>query len=179
MTEYDYGDDQSEPDISDFDELNDLVRTMRQEELALEELEEKVVAKKERVKDLSERQLPDLMERMGLTQFVTKQGFKVEMKDKVFARIPEECRVQALQWLKDNGAGAIVRHDFKLSFKLSQRGYAEKARLLLEDSGLPYKEDPNVHHATLTSFAREKLEKGEELPESLFSVVQNKTVNIK
>lgn len=179
MTEYDYGDDQASPDISDFDELNDLVRTMREEELALEELEEKVVAKKERVKDLAERQLPDLMERMGLTSATTKHGFKIEMKEKVIARIPKESRMQSIEWLKNQGYGAIVRHDFKLSFKLTQAQETELARRLLDDSGLPYKEDPNVHHATLTSFAKEKLANGEDLPESLFTVVQTKTVNIK
>lgn len=176
---YDYADDQASPDVSDFDELNELVRLTRQEQIALEELQEQVTAKEARIKDLTERQLPDLMERMGLTKCTTRQGFKIELKEGVIARMPKETKARAIAWLDEHGYGDLVRHDFKLSFKLAEKESAQHAKQLLEESGLPFREDPNVHHATLSSFAKEKLGKGEELPMDLFTVIETKTVNIK
>ena len=148
-----------------------------QQEIA--ELEAQLKEANQKLTNLAERSLPELMMSVGLTEFVLNNGFKVTIKEDVFASIRKDCMDGAVAWFDKCGLGDIVKDEVKIQLGKGEAELAAKFLLLAEDLGVPATEKLSVHAGTLKSIAKEQLARGVEFPEEYFSVYPFKRAEIK
>jgi len=115
--------------------------------------------------------LPDLMKELRLKEIMLEDGSKVLLTEEVQCGITAANREAALEWLRANGYGGLIKTDLSLEFG---KGEEEEARSLLGSiqklTNRPVEIGEGVHHSTLKSFVKERREAGTQLPADLFSI---------
>lgn len=146
------------------------------------ELERKLKAKTVELKVVSENTLPELMKAAGQERCKTLDGHEVVLDQNIFASIKEINKSQALEWLRANGHEAIIKNEFKVQFPMnSDESSAEFSDYLAEQiagvADVAHK--VSVHPSTLSSFVREELNAGNDIPMELLGVTQRHVTKIK
>lgn len=122
------------------------------------------------LRDLAERQVPELMDAVGMAEFTTRTGVKIKVVEKVRASVPKALRAQAMKWLRENGYEALIKRTITAQFGKGEDAQADQIMKELQEKGLSLKDVAKVHPSTLGAFVREKLRDGEELPQDLLGV---------
>lgn len=147
-------------------------------ELEVAELEEKIQIARDKLKNISEVILPNLMDTAEMTSFTTKEGIKVECLEKIRAGISQDRAFEAYKWLADNGFDYIIKQQFVIEFDRNQEEWADKFEETL-DKKLNVKRTKAVHAATLGAFVKEQLEEGTAIPLATFGVYRQRFTKIK
>ena len=141
--------------------------------------EESLKNLKKQRRRLSEDMLPALMTEHGLTDITLKDGSKVSVKKFYSCTIPADKTPQALEWLRDNGYDGLIKHRVTIDFTRDKDDQALVLKEELEDRGLYPSDKEWVEPSTLRGFAREQIERGRELPDSLFDLFIGERATIK
>jgi hypothetical protein len=123
-------------------------------------LEEDLAASKELARDISERQLPERMQAIGLPGLKLPGGASLDVKPFCACSIPPEKRERAYAWLNEIGSGDLIKHEVVASFG---RGEDEAAKELYESlraTGLPVEDKRSVNFQSLNAVLRRRLEEG-------------------
>ncbi len=115
-----------------------------------EELDAKAAVHHKRIKELSERDIPDMMADLGLQEFTMRDGTKVVVKDDVFASVSQDRMPRVVAWLKEHNMAGIAKEEL-----VPIASPDLKARL--EEAKIPYLTEHNIHPATLKAFAKERV----------------------
>lgn len=166
-------------DYSDFDiivapadeqlkSIEELASLAYQQMKQIEEMENALKKLKEEFMTTTRKSLPDAMAAAGTSSFTTNKGVKVTVKDFVNGSLPkdEEKRAYALNWLENNGGKSIIKSEIIAEFEKGEGNLEKKNRAAeaLAELGVTFVDKENVHPMTLASFAREKIQNGEEIP---------------
>lgn len=156
----------SKPDLDSakLANISHLARRLIAEQLAIETLETQLKAAKARKNAIEETELPEAMALAGMTSFTLQSGRKVEVKEIVAGSIPEDKRVGALQWLRSNGHGGIIKNHISVALAAGQDAIAPKIVKAMEKLGLKVEQKETVHPMSLQAWARELLRNGEPVP---------------
>jgi hypothetical protein len=153
-----------------------------QQQLALEKqvetLEEALKHTQGQLQHVQEIDIPELLTSLGISQLKLADGSKVEVKEFYNAGISAEHQEAAFTWLREQGLDSIIKREIKLNFG---KGEDSKANLLyknLVSAGYNPADKSSVHHATLKSFVKERVEGGQPLPMDLFGVFIGKRTKI-
>lgn len=123
---------------------------------------------KETARRLREETIPGAMQELGITELKLESGQKLTIKQDVFAKIPDERKLDAFRWLEDNGFGGLIKVDVITNFG---KGDFDAAKALAQKLSATYsavslKQD--VHAQTLKAFLREQLAIASNIPLELF-----------
>lgn len=143
------------------------------------ELEAHLNKAREELKDLAERQVPELMDQIGITDFKTATGLQINIVETIRASIPKARAPLAFLWLKENGHAALIKRVVKVAFGRGEDERAEALQKQLAGEEYQVEDDASVHPSTLAAFVREKLRDGEEIPLDLFGVHRQRESKIK
>ena len=163
----------------DLARLADLANEQADAEAQVARIQAELNRAQERLKDISERQVPELMDQLGLETFKTRTGLVIEVDETIRASIPKARSVEAFAWLRAHNHEALIKREVVIQFS---KGEDEKALALLEElnnKGLPAEDESSVHASTLSAWVREKLKKGEDVPVDLFGVFRQRRSKIK
>ncbi len=166
------------PSADGLAKLSQLAVDLNAAELEAARIGEELKRANERVKDLAERDIPELMDSLGMAEFRTTAGFKIKVTKTIRASIPEAQRDAAMAWLDDNGHGGLIKRSIVVSF---DRGDIEKAKKLQEQLEKKFenvRSDTKVEPSTLRAFIGEQLEKGENIPLPLFGAWEQRIAKI-
>jgi hypothetical protein len=186
---------QPEPKPEEVKAIVDLARDMYKLHTEIEMLSKQVA---EKVKQFNEMQMVTLPERMassGLSSFTLGNGYTVSVKDFISANVPTETQIneadgpekaalvnrrkKALEWLRKNKAGDLVKNKLTAEFG---KGEDKKAKLFLEKivkAGYPAKCEESVNFQTLNSYIKEQITKGVDVPSEPFGLYIGKKAEIK
>lgn len=152
-------------------------------EKEIEEQEARLAEKKKELAFISQVQLPDLFDQLGLEQVTLKDGSKVIVKKAVYCSIPEVKKAFAFDWLTKKGFAAMIKREARLAFA---NGEEKKMKMVLDYlnktkalKDISVNINQGIHPQTLKAFARDMVEKGVDLPEEGFSVHYGKEAVIK
>jgi len=137
---------------------------------AIKEAEQTLGQLKAEYRELSEVDIPSMLSELGLSEITLKDGNKISTSTYYSARISEDKREEAFQWLNDNGFGDIVKNTVSVSFGREEDDSARKLVDSLEDNGYATAQKKWVEPMTLKAFVREQVEKGSDLPLETFNV---------
>lgn len=134
-------------------------------------LEEELKYVEQRIKDLSTRSIPDLMQTINLTELRLTDGRKIAVRPDIVASVSKERMPQVLEWLHAHNAQAIAKQ--KLMVDINNLTETERAALTqaVENLGARPTIDASIHPSTLRAFVKEQLEQGTpDFPRELFGV---------
>ena len=108
---------------------------------------------------------------LNLKTVKLKDGSEVSVGKKFHAAAYADKKAEAIQWLRSNGLGDIVKNEITVNFGQSEDNKAIAYANLAREHGYEPSQKETVHHASLSVVMREWKEKGNEIPSDLFSVL--------
>lgn len=182
VDDFDYGDDILSSDSLNEDSglaaLSALVSRANQVDIEVARAEDQLKKLQEDQTDLKQHRIPDLMDELGMSSFITKSGLKVAVNKKIRARITDATRTAAIQWFKEQNLERMVKNEFALKLDKGNEvvdkrtGESQVSNLIktLDKLGLPYTNKKNVHPSSLSAFVKHRDAAGEAVPDDLFNV---------
>jgi len=128
-------------------------------------------------KRITRVQIPELMAELGVKDFKMEDGRTIVIGDKVNASISEANRPEAFSWLSEHNYDGIIKTNVQAAFGKGEMEDALKAKEALVVAGFSAVVNQSIHPATLLSFVKERLEKGDTLPPS-FSIFEFKEAKV-
>ena len=158
-----------------------LVNSMLTMDKTIEDFETQLKALKEQRKELSDKQIPDLIMEYGLSELKCADGTKVTISRFYSAKIPDDKKGEAFAWLEQTGNDSIIKATVSCAFGKGEKE-REKEELVikaLEEVGAQFSQQRGVHPMTLKSFVKEQVENGSDIPHDLFGIFIGNTVKVK
>ena len=159
-------------DLSD-DQLNK-VSSLAQYQVDLQrkiaEKDAEMKTLKEEYRKIAEDQLPSAMEELNLSKVELTDGSSVKVSRFYSAKIWEDKKEGAYDWLRENNLGDIIKHNVTVSFFKSEDEKANKLKSELEQQGFAPNDKEWIEPMTLKGLAREQEENGTPLPDNYFDI---------
>ena len=168
-------------DMLDNVEVTDIAQQcilLKNKEDEIEELEEKLKAKKAEADDISSRVIPELLAEQGLSEIKLADGSKVSVKKEFRATLKKDdlARESAYQWLRDQKLGDIIKNNVFVTFGKGEDDKAQQLLDLAAENGFEPQQKSDVAWATLTALFKERIESGLDMPPDVFSTwIKDKT----
>lgn len=175
------------PDYSAFQELDEtssmarlttLAREQLTREAALAEAERQVILKRQALEEISFKQLPELMDSLGMEEFTLTDGRKIGIEEHVRASIPEEKQRDTFEWFREIGNGKMIKRALGVQLAMGQDELADKVKKLLAECSLDVTDKQSIHNSTLVAFVRRRLKAGEEVPLDKISVFRQRASKV-
>lgn len=162
----------------DLNHLQTLITQRDNDKAEQGRLEKALKAVKGRIEDIEERQMPEVMDRLSLTDVTTTGGARVQLKESIHCSIPADKRERAYAWLRDNGEGGLIKTTVSVPFGVKEIDKADDLAKRLAEEGMEAAEERKVEPSTLRAWAKRRLEEGHEVPEDLFAIFKKRGVKI-
>ena len=127
----------------------------------------------------SEFVIPEIMEKMGLSTMTMRDGSEIAIKKVYSAKIKAEKKAEAIQWLRDNGLGDIVKNNISVAFGQGEENKAMAYATLAKESGYEPSQTEKVEPQTLRVTMEDWKNKGNEVPQDLFWVFEGNQTKVK
>ena len=156
--------------------ITDKCHQLKELQQQYKDIEEQLSKTKNKVRDLEERIIPEMMQEAGVSKIKLKDGTEVEVKPFYAAKIPESRVEEAFGWLRGNGYEDLIKNTVTANFNRGQDNQVSELIKVCEEHGFAYSKKEKVEPMTLKAFVREQVEGGKKLPFDLFGVyIANKT----
>ena len=152
-------------------ELSEAIEKLNSINAQISNTEASLKQLKEQEKQINNFTIPEIMNKMNLSTVKLKDGSELSIKKVYSATIKADKKAEAIQWLRDNGLGDIVKNEITVNFGQSEDNKAIAYANLAREHGYEPSQKETVHHASLSVVMREWKEKGNEIPSDLFSVL--------
>tara|TARA_R110000824_G_scaffold24933_1_gene87297 strand:+ start:375 stop:935 length:561 start_codon:yes stop_codon:yes gene_type:complete len=166
-------------DIIDPKKLSEEVEKLKSIQANIKSKEDEIKTLKEDEKHYSCLVIPKLMGDMNLKSLKLKDGSELTIKKIYSASMRADKKPEAIQWLRDNGLGDIVKNNITVSFGQGEDNKAVEYAGLARERGYEPTQDEKVHHASLTVVMKDFKEKGNEIPTDLFSTFDGNQTKLK
>lgn len=124
-------------------------------------LEEAVKRYRDKLKDIENRLLPDLLLELGLGKVVTSDGLEIGIKTEYNVSIADPNALAS--WMEFHDGG----HLWKTNLKFEKGENIDAVREAAKELGISYEETAEIHPQTLKKYVRELLEGGgDAIPEA-------------
>ena len=154
-----------------------LCRSQIEAETKVKNLEEELKLSKANLKQISEVDIPEALAECGLSELKLTDGQKISVQTYYSASIPKDKINDALDWLRDNGHGDLIKNTVSIDYGKGEDNVAADMKQKLREAGQSFTDKTGVHPQTLKAFAREQTESGKNLPLDLLGVyIGQKTV---
>ena len=166
-------------DDSQLDGISRLANEAAALEQVLSEKEQAMKETKAALHKITDEQLPEALEEMGLQKFTLTDGSEISVKPVYSASIPKDRRDEAYQWLRDNEFGDIVKNNVTVTFGRGEDAVAKKFLALCGTQGFAPDQLEKVEPMTLKAWLRERVEAGDAVPLDLFGAYISQRATIK
>ena len=142
-------------------------------------LEEDLKKAKAKLLKLTDEELPSAMQELNISEFKLGDGSQVTLKATYGARISEENREDAFEWLRKRNEADIIKNTVTVRFNREQDN---EAKALVDDlilKKMTPEQKSEIHPGTLRSWAKQRIEDGKELDMNLFGVWVGQRAEIK
>ena len=164
------------PRDSQIKALSDLCSTQLMIEDEIINLEAALTVAKERLKAVSEGEIPELMGQLGVQEIKLTNGREVSIKPFVSAKTSPAV----VEWLSNNGYEDTVKGELKVIWpKGFDINVIRKLAGLIAQEGLSPEVKETVHTQTLWAWCREAVRKGIAFPADVFEFYQGFKASIK
>jgi|TARA_R110000744_G_scaffold224149_1_gene342772 16S rRNA C1402 N4-methylase RsmH len=157
-------------------EISEACNKLTSQNQKVETLEKSLKEAEEEARRLSEEVIPTLMQQAGVSSIKLDNGTSVEVSPYYYAKISEDRKAEAFQWLRENDHGDLIKNNVSVSFGKGEDSNAVNLKSELEAKGLVVDQKQDVHWQTLRGFVKEQIEKNKTLPSETFGLyIANRT----
>ena len=155
----------------DLSGLSKLIQRQLDLDSDIENMEETMKEMKRERDTLSCETIPTKMQELGINETTMKDGSKVTVKEGFHCRIPKAKEEEALQYLKDEGLGDIIKNQVSTSFGTGEDNMAgDLAGYIESNFGITPDVKKSVHPSTLKATLKKRHEEGLTDPDDLFGI---------
>jgi hypothetical protein len=166
-------------DVIDPTELSEVIEQYKSVGAQILAVESKLKELKEQEKYISNFSIPEIMNKMNLSTVKLKDGSELSVKKVYSATMKADKKPQAIQWLRDNGLGDIVKNEITVNFGQGEENKAMAYANLARGQGYEPAQKEAVHAMTLKVTMEDWKNKGNEVPEDLFWTFDGNQTKIK
>jgi hypothetical protein len=168
----------------DLNIIRDRARELRDKYLKKIDLEQQLELVKHGIKKIEQDELPEMFTQAGISSITVEAtgnhpAFVAERKTIYNAAIPEDKRLEAFQWLEQNGHGDLVKSVIDITFGMQEHEKRLFVMKLLSDAGIQFYNHETMHHMTLKAFVKREIQDGHMIPMDLLGVFVVDEVKIK
>ena len=145
----------------------------------LAEQEQAMKETKAALHKITDEQLPEALEEMGIQKFTLTDGSEISVKPIYSASIPKDRREEAFQWLRDHEFGDLVKNNVTVTFGRGEDADAKEFMNLCGSQGYVPDQLEKVEPMTLKAWLRERVEAGDAVPLDLFGAFISQRATIK
>jgi len=157
-------------------EISEACNKLTSQNQKVETIQKSLKEAEEESRRLSEEVIPTLMQQAGVSSIKLDNGTSVEVSPYYYAKISEDKRAEAFQWLRENDHGDLIKNNVSVSFGKGEDSNAVNLKSELEAKGLVVDQKQDVHWQTLRGFVKEQIEKNKTLPSETFGLyIANRT----
>jgi hypothetical protein len=158
-------------------ELRDLYLKKADLEAQVSEIGKKII-------NVERHELTDLFDNANISSIDVNAidnhpAFTAERATVYGAKIPDERRIEALNWFEAAGHGDLVKSVITITFGMQEHEERLRVMKLLSENGVEYYTNESVHHMTLKAFVKKELTLGHIIPQDLLGVYVFDEVKIK
>ena len=151
--------------------LSKLIQRQLDLDSEIENMEETLKDMKREREILSSETIPTKMQELGINETTMKDGSKVTVKEGFHCRIPKAKEEEALQYLKQEGLGDIIKNQVSTSFGTGEDNMAGDLAGYMESIfGITPEVKKSVHPSTLKATLKKRHEEGLTNPDDLFGI---------
>ena len=156
---------------SDLSGLSKLINRQLELDTMIEDMEDATKELKRERDLLSSETIPTKMQELGINETTMKDGSKVTVKEGFHCRIPKAREDEALQYLKEEGLGDIIKNQVSTSFGTGEDNMAgDLAGYIESNFGITPDVKKSVHPSTLKATLKKRHEEGLTDPDDLFGI---------
>lgn len=155
-------------DVVDPQKLSEEIEKLKSIQSEIKSLEDRIKDLKKDEKHFSTIVIPKMMEDMNLSTVKHKDGSEIAVKKIYSAKMKAEKKAEAIQWLRNNGLGDIVKNEITVNFGQGEENKAMAYATLARESGYEPSQKEAVHAGTLRVTMEDWKNKGNDVPEDLF-----------
>jgi len=176
---------ESEPDeVVDLTVVRKKARELRDLYLEKAELEKRASDVQSKIANIERKDLPDMFAKAKISAMnVEADGnhppFLAERHTVYTAKIPDEKRLEALEWFEKQGHGDLVKSVINIIFGMQEHEERLRVMKLLADNHIEYYTNESVHASTLKAFVKRELQAGRIIPMDLLGAYFFDVVTIK
>ncbi len=163
--------------MTDLKHLADLADDLFGAQGRVAELESDLKDAQARVRQLSQFDIPDAMDDVGLTELATSSGLEISVTDDVKAGNLK--RPAGLAWLRKIGEAGCIKTGVAVPFTAGSEADADTFLARLAGEGIAATKSAEVNHMTLKSIIRQKLKEGVEVPLDVLGAMQLRKAAVK
>lgn len=179
MTERnDYAQFEALPKADRLSELSKMAEALRLAEAQAAQIQEQLAAAQAQIAELSERQIPELMDQLGMAEFKLKGGATVAVVKSLSVTLPPATKEAAHDWLEANGHSGLIKRKVEVSFTREQQDRARSLATQLKGEYDDVKMDRKVEPSTLKAFVAGLLKDGKPVPTDLINVHERRVAKI-
>jgi hypothetical protein len=163
-------------------EIGDLCEEAIKLQTSIDNLEEAVKGYKVELNAILATKLPTAMMAANMSSFSTTDGTELMLKDILSGSLPKEdlvAREAAIKWLRANGARDLIKAKLEAVFNQGDNKTVIATKAALKSLKVPFNIKEDVHPQSLSAYARQRLQNGEEVPLALLGLYSGKIAQIK
>ena len=160
-------------------ELSEAIEKLKSIGAQVSEAESKLKELKEQEKYINNFTIPEIMNKLNLSTVKLKDGSELSIKKVYSATIKADKKAEAIQWLRNNGLGDIVKNEITVNFGQGEENKAVAYVTLAKGQGYEPSQKEAVHPSTLKVTMEDWKSKGNDVPEDLFWTFEGNQTKIK
>jgi|TARA_A100001391_G_scaffold203438_1_gene195767 hypothetical protein len=160
-------------------ELSEAIEKLKSIGAQVSEAESKLKELKEQEKYINNFTIPEIMNKLNLSTVKLKDGSELSIKKVYSATIKADKKAEAIQWLRNNGLGDIVKNEITVNFGQGEENKAVAYVTLAKGQGYEPSQKEAVHPSTLKVTMEDWKNKGNDVPEDLFWTFDGNQTKIK
>ena len=166
-------------DVFDPTELSEAIEQLKSVGAQVLATESKLKELKAQEKYINNFTIPEIMNKMNLSTVKLKDGSELSIKKVYSATMKADQKAEAIQWLRENGLGDIVKNEITVNFGQGEENKAMTYVNLAKGQGYEPSQKEAVHAMTLKVTMEDWKNKGKEVPEDLFWTFEGNQTKIK
>ena len=166
-------------DVFDPTELSEAIEQLKSVGAQVLAAESKLKELKAQEKYFNNFTIPEIMNKMNLSTVKLKDGSELSIKKVYSATMKADKKAEAIQWLRNNGLGDIVKNEITVNFGQGEENKAMTYVNLAKGQGYEPSQKEAVHAMTLKVTMEDWKNKGKEVPEDLFWTFEGNQTKIK
>jgi hypothetical protein len=148
------------------------------------DLENQVKLVENNIKKIEREELPEMFTQARISSVTVEAtgnhpAFVAERGTVYNAKIPEDKRQAAFEWLEQNDHGDLVKSVINIFFGMQEHEERLRVMKILSDAKVQYYTNESVHHMTLKAFVKSEILKGHQIPMDLLGVFVFDEIKIK
>jgi len=183
------------PASNELGAIADMAQQMYNIQEEIMQLDMSLKQKKQDLNKLANQDLPDLMQELNVKDFTLNNGAKVTVEDVISASIPSNGAIikatghdkeellsrqqGCFDWLRANGGADLIKSNVEIQFGRDEDKICNEFVEELETKNLFYRRATGVHPQTITSFLKEMISEGKNIPRDLFKLFEGRRAKIR